>query len=452
MKKDHISILLATALALIALLVSQALWLRYASNKDVYEQNTSFQACFDKSISDIVNTITGKGSEKTFYEIEPVDDNAFEEVKKKGKPIEIDAGSSADGKNVSFMIENALLVLFVKNNSFQLSKLDTLITTHLNEDGSVVSSHITLEDTKQKKILDEVQHKHIATNSPFFIKSYTAERKIEIPNNSYLIKAEYRIKQPSYLKRLGIVTVASFIASIIIISVLFYLLFMINRRFEEIANMERSFHGAIHDLKSPLAYVFFQLSLLEEEETDMSKKASLSLTADRVAFLTDKIMRLLKSAQNIHKIEEKDKEEVPLYDMLEQIENEMRTMFPKKKISFTHQVDADFTMRVLPDLMEASIRIIIENAVKFSGDAPVVEVSAIRDVENLLIAVSDNGVGMTKQQMKNIFKPYFTSDKVQGNGIGLYYAQSIVRAHGGKISVTSSAGEGSTFLITLPNI
>ncbi len=47
--------------------------------------------------------------------------------------------------------------------------------------------------------------------------------------------------------------------------------------------------------------------------------------------------------------------------------------------------------------------------------------------------------------MKNIFKPYFTSDKVQGNGIGLYYAQSIVRAHGGNISVTSSAGKPHIF-------
>ncbi|MDO5664711.1 MAG: HAMP domain-containing sensor histidine kinase, partial [Bacteroidia bacterium] len=364
----------------------------------------------------------------------------------------IDAGYTSDKIDVAVMIENALIVLAIGDNSFHLSRLDTLLTTHLNEKGNVVSSHITLQDTKDNKVLDEIRKEYIKTNSPFFIKSYTAERSIEIPSSSYLIKTEYRIKQPSYLQRLGIVTVVSFIASIIIISVLFYLLFMINRRFIEIANMERSFHGAIHDLKSPLAYVFFQLSLLEEEETDLGKKASLSLTADRVTFLTDKIMWLLKSARNINKIEEVDKEVVSLYDMLEQIENEMHTMFPKKKISFKYNVDADFTMRVLPDLMEASIRTIIENAVKYSSDAPAVEVSAIRDVENLQIAISDNGVGMTKQQMKNIFKPYYTSDKVHGNGIGLYYAQSIVKAHGGGISVTSNAGKGSTFLITLPNL
>ncbi len=451
MKKDYIPILLATALALIALLVSQTLWLRYASKKDVQEQTVSFQSCFDNSISEIVNTITGKSNEKTFYEIEPIDDDAFEEIKKEGKPIEIDAGSSVDGKNVSIMIENALIVLFVKNNSFQLSKLDTDITTHLNENGTVVSSHITLEDTKENRILDDIQKKHIETNSSFFIKSYTAERKIEIPNSSYLIKAEYRIKQPGYLKRMGIVTLVSFVTSLVIISVLFYLLLMLRRGYKELNNIARSFHGAIHDLKSPLAFVFLQLSLLEEDETNMTKKASLSLTADRVSFLTDKIMRLLKSAQNNDKVDESDKTEVSLYDLLEQIESEMHTMFPKKKISFKYQVNADFTMYVISDLIEASIRIIIENAVKFSGEAPVVVISAIQDVENIKISIADNGVGMSRRQMKNIFKPYFTTDTLQGNGIGLYYAQSIVKAHNGKISVKSEAGKGSEFVITLPN-
>lgn len=310
--------------------------------------------------------------------------------------------------------ENALIVLSIKDSSFNFSRVDTLLTAHLNEKGN-------------------------------------AEHEIEIPNGSSLIKAEYKIKQPTYLRSLGIVTVTSIIGSIIIISVLLYLLFLLNRQFTEKVNMERSFHGAIHDLKSPLAYVFFQLSLMEEEETDMTKKTSLSLTADRVNFLTDKIMRLLKSVQNINKVKEEDKEEVLLFDMLEQIKSEMYTMFPQKKIIFKNNVDTDFTMCVLPDLMEASIRIIIENAVKFNGETPTVEVSAIRDAKNLKITISDNGIGISARQIKSIFKPNYTSDKMHGNGIGLHYAQNIVKAHRGNISITSETGKGSTFLITLPN-
>ncbi|WP_313381653.1 HAMP domain-containing sensor histidine kinase [Proteiniphilum saccharofermentans] len=452
MKRNYTPVLLATALALTTLLISQTLWLQYASNKDIQEQNISFQSCFNKSVSALVNEFMGKDATDLPYKIVPLDEeNGENTITPEEKEKAIDAGYTSDRSDVTAMIENALIVLSIRDRSFRLSRLDTLLTTCLNEKGNVVSSHITLQDTKENKVLDEVQQEYIPTNSSFYIKSYTAERKIEIPANSFLIKAEYRIKQPSYLKRLGVVTVASFVASIVIISVLFYLLLMLRHRYAEVSNMERSFHGAIHDLKSPLAYVFFLLSSLEEEETDMTKKASLSLSADRVTFLTDKIMRLLKSTQNIQKIEEADKQIVSLYDILEQIEAEIRTMFPNKKISFEYKVDADFTMRALSDLIEASIRIIIENAVKYNGNSPVVKISAIRDVGNIQIAISDNGVGMNKQQLKNIFKPYYSSDKLQGNGIGLYYAQSIIKAHGGSISVTSDTGKGSTFLITLPN-
>lgn len=458
MKRNYASILLSTTLALIALLISQSLWLRYASNKDIDEQSISFHSCFNRSISTLMNEFMGRDDTDLPFKIKPLneedeDGNDENTITPEQKEKAIDAGYTSNKNDVTTMIENALVVLAIRDKSFHLSRLDTLLTGFLNEkEGNVVSSHIGLYDTRENKKLDEVQQEYIRTSNPFFIKTYTAERKIEIPDNSYLIRAEYRIKQPTYLKRLGIVSVVSVAASIVIVSVLFYLLFMMNRRFAEITNMERSFHGAIHDLKSPLAYVFFQLSSMEDNETDINKKASLALSASRVTYLTDKIKRLLKSAHHIQKIEKSDKKDVSLYDILEQIEMEIYTMFPEKKISFNHNVDANLTMHVLPDLIEAAIRIIIENAVKYNEDYPVIRIAAIQNTKNLQISISDNGQGMDKQQLKNIFKPYYSSDKVEGNGIGLYYAQSIVKAHKGSISVTSETGKGSTFVITIPNL
>lgn len=447
-KQNYTSILFATAIALAALFVSQALWIGNASRQEMKKQDISFQTCFNQSITTLVNKYMRRERDGLGYNIEPIKD---EKISPEQKRKAIDAGNVTDDTNVPLLIENALAVLSIDSHHFRLTNLDSLIRISLNNDENIISHNLILQDIRRDSLLDEVNNASVSNSKLFFAKTYTAERKIETPAKSYLIKAEYLIMQPSYLKKLGIITVVSIIASIIIVIVLFYLLFMLKRRVTEISNMERSFHGAIHDLKSPLAFVFFQLSLLEEDETDMIRKASLSLTADRVDFLTDKIMRLLKSAQNIGKIDEADKTEVSLYDLLEQIESEMHTMFPQKKISFKNQIDADFTIYVLPDLIEASIRIIIENAVKFSEEAPVVIISAFQDVENIKISLADNGVGMSHRQMKNIFKPYFTTDALKGNGIGLYYAQSIVKAHNGKISVKSEVGKGSEFVITLPN-
>ncbi|MBR8739994.1 sensor histidine kinase [Bacteroides pyogenes] len=451
MKRNYASILFATTLALIALLVSQSLWLSYASKQDNYEQNIAFVSCFNQSISSIIRDNMETEKNVPFTTIKPIDSVSLERIMKEKKPRVVDAGDIKEGGNVAIMIENALIALKINERKFDLSGLDTLITTSLNEEErNVVSSYITLQDTKANKVLEEIKREHIPVKKTFFVKTYTAERKIEIPTNSYLITAEYQIKQPSYLKRLGIVTVVSFLASIIIVSVLFYLLLMINRRYIEVANMERSFHGAIHDLKSPLAYVYFKISSLEEKETDITKQSALALTGQRVNYLTDKIMRLLTAGQNLNKIPENTKQSVWLYDILEQIESEVRTMFPAKTIEFENEIIGDLYLWGVPDLLEAALRILIENAVKYNNNAPTVKINAARDNECIIIEVVDDGIGIYTRQLKHLFKPYYTSDTKHGTGIGLYYAKRIITAHGGKIFATSTPGKGSTFTINLP--
>jgi signal transduction histidine kinase len=68
---------------------------------------------------------------------------------------------------------------------------------------------------------------------------------------------------------------------------------------------------------------------------------------------------------------------------------------------------------------------------------------------NLEIAFSDSGVGMSKETMGKIWAPLFTT-KARGIGLGLSICKRIVEAHGGKISVESVTGEGTTFTITIP--
>lgn len=452
MKKNRTPIILATFLAIVALVASQVIWLDYATRQESYQQKNNFKYYFKESIATLIK-LQWNDDKYAPYEIEPIeklDDGRYNLTEEKEMKV-INAGDDPD-KKISDMLEDAFIVMSIKENKFRTQQFDSILTSLINKASYVISSNIVLLDSKTNVKLDEAENEYNTSATKLFAKTYTAKRKVEIPGHTYIISAKYTIAPSIYLQRMTWLTIVSLLSSLVILSVMSFLLKSINEREQKANNMERSFHGAIHDLKSPLAYVFFLLSSLEEEETDMDKKSSLSLSANRVSFLTDKIKRLLTSARDIQNIEEKDKTDVPLYDILEQIEMEMRTMFPNKKIGFKNNVDADITMCVLPDLMEAAIRIIIENAVKYSDNNPVVEITALRDVNSLKIYISDNGEGMSKQQIKNIFKPYYSSDKIDGNGIGLYYAQSIVKAHGGAISVKSEPGKGSTFVISLPNL
>ena len=76
-------------------------------------------------------------------------------------------------------------------------------------------------------------------------------------------------------------------------------------------------------------------------------------------------------------------------------------------------------------------------------------ISAKKNKETVEIAVTDNGVGISPENMKKIFEPLFTT-KLKGLGLGLAVSKKLIQANGGQIEATSTPGKGSTFTITLP--
>ncbi len=97
---------------------------------------------------------------------------------------------------------------------------------------------------------------------------------------------------------------------------------------------------------------------------------------------------------------------------------------------------------------------LLQNALQAMPDGGTLYVNTRRSVDRnqrpaLEIAVTDTGVGIAPEHMANLFVPFFTT-KDQGTGLGLAICQRIVQAHGGNVDVTSSVGQGSTFVIRLP--
>ena len=111
--------------------------------------------------------------------------------------------------------------------------------------------------------------------------------------------------------------------------------------------------------------------------------------------------------------------------------------------------------RVLGDqgtLTEAVVNI-LGNAVKFSRDGGRIEVTAEVQDDDVRIAVADHGVGIAPDDLPHVFDAFYTQPGVageRGSGLGLAVSRRIVEAHGGAITVQSTPGQGSTFVITLP--
>ncbi|MFN8690529.1 MAG: sensor histidine kinase, partial [Cyclobacteriaceae bacterium] len=101
------------------------------------------------------------------------------------------------------------------------------------------------------------------------------------------------------------------------------------------------------------------------------------------------------------------------------------------------------------------IRNLLDNAVKYSLEKPVVKVVTANRNGKLLISVSDKGMGISTEDQKRIFEQFYrvhtgNVHDVKGFGLGLYYVKRMVELHQGRVSVESRKGEGTTFTIELP--
>ncbi len=98
---------------------------------------------------------------------------------------------------------------------------------------------------------------------------------------------------------------------------------------------------------------------------------------------------------------------------------------------------------------------LMSNAIKFTPKGGSVTIDAQRVGDMILIAVSDTGIGISKEEQDTLFKPFVqidssTSRKYQGTGLGLSLVKQFVEMHGGRVWIESEPDRGSTFIFTIP--
>ncbi|MGC8935842.1 MAG: sensor histidine kinase, partial [Candidatus Methanomethylicaceae archaeon] len=112
-------------------------------------------------------------------------------------------------------------------------------------------------------------------------------------------------------------------------------------------------------------------------------------------------------------------------------------------------IDGTGEVELDPYLMKRVLVNIIENAVHAMPRGGRLTIETLKSDSEVCVTIRDTGMGMPKEVMDNLFKPFFTT-KAKGTGFGLFNVKRIVEAHGGKISVESEVGKGTTFTIRIP--
>lgn len=214
-----------------------------------------------------------------------------------------------------------------------------------------------------------------------------------------------------------------------------------------------------HELKTPVATVSVALEALKNfhalndpkltnEYLDIARNE-----LNRLTLMTDKI---LKAAVFETKEITIQKEAVDLHQTITQIIDSMRLVVEKRQgvVSF-HAEGENFTVEGEGTHITNVIYNLLDNALKYSPDKPVITIKLTEAPSILILSIQDEGLGISQEYKKKIFEKFFrvpTGDihNIKGYGLGLSYVAGVVKAHGGSIDVQSEPGKGSTFIIHWP--
>lgn len=214
-----------------------------------------------------------------------------------------------------------------------------------------------------------------------------------------------------------------------------------------------------HELKTPISTISLASGIVRKnlhEKNENSFDQYLDMIAEENEKLTLQIERILQLAQ----LEKGDyrlrKHPTNIHDIISDVAKRYELKAKEKEGIIQLRLHSESpVISADPMFLKDALSNLIDNAIKYSSEKPEVTVETTSAKGHLIIRIRDNGIGMTREKQKLIFKKFYripTGDihNVKGFGLGLSYVQLIVKAHQGKIMVQSEPDKGSTFEIILP--
>lgn len=211
-----------------------------------------------------------------------------------------------------------------------------------------------------------------------------------------------------------------------------------------------------HDLRSPINQLKSILNLLNDKiisQNDFLK--IIQKFNNQVDTLSENLENILSWAAAQMKGKAVQKEQLNVESYVKQISQLYEPALAQKDIAMNIEIPTDLQIHIDKEHLNIALRNIIGNAIKFSHQASSINVSAGEKTEHIFIRVSDKGVGMSDEQLENLFNSHKTMSSIGtlkevGTGIGLKLSKEFIEKSGGSLEVYSEVGKGSTFTILMP--
>ena len=212
-----------------------------------------------------------------------------------------------------------------------------------------------------------------------------------------------------------------------------------------------------HDLKSPITRIrgISEVSLTTgaSEKEYESMAASTIEECDRLLDMINTMLVISKTEAGVNKL---DTQEMDIAAVVRDACELFQSPAEDKDLRLICDAPGNFSISGDNRLIQRMIANLLDNAIKYTPVGESIEVAVQpQNTHAVVITVKDNGVGIGDEDISRIFERFYRCDPSRsqaGTGLGLSFARTVARVHGGDIAVTSIPNQGSTFTVTLPGI
>jgi len=279
----------------------------------------------------------------------------------------------------------------------------------------------------------------------------------------YYFVVKFPEKQTFLLEGMRMSIVYSAIALFAVLFFIYSIWVILQQR--KYSEMQKDFiNNMTHEFKTPISSIKIASDVLLRDKTlqsDKRLKQYASIIKEQNERLNNQVETVLAMAKLERPNFELNKEEISFLKILEDIVNNENLKLQETNKGgeiklVTSGIKAE---KIYADRVHFTNMIydIIDNAVKYSGASPIVKVSAMQDGDSLLLAISDNGLGISKENIKKVFKKFYRVSTgnvhdVKGFGLGLFYVKGICDSHNWRLDLDSKVGEGTNITINIPTV
>jgi len=362
-------------------------------------------------------------------------------------------------------------VLFIENykNQFVIKKidsksrqnifgLDSLVRNTLDQYGISPNYGFAIQDEDGLSLMQSPTYSNLLNQGGTYYK------KLMFPGDvfsepKYLVLF-FRDDNSLGFQSTGVLAVSSAILLIAIIILTSYTIRIIFRQ-RKLSELKTDFtNNMTHELKTPVSTISLASQMLKDDSIPIELKSSGQIAtiiedeSKRLAIQIEKILQMAVFEKGEINLKLK---EIDLNEIIQTTVNNFTLQLKNNNGSIYQQLDAKNPILILDEVHITNVIInLLDNAVKYSSEYPQIKISTFNRKNGVVIAIQDNGIGISKDSLKRIFDKYYrvptgNVHNVKGFGLGLSYVKKIVEEHDGVIKVESELNRGTKFEIFLPN-